>query len=190
MVTLLMAPFTPVRHRAGLAGPVRGDQRRAARLGAPGRLAARSTASLVDDELAEQMALVRRLVELGRGARAEGRVRTRQPLGRALVSAPGWAADARRAARPARRGAQRRLGGQPGRSATPTAATADELVQVVGQGELPRRSGRRFGKGTQPVAAAIAAADPVALTAALRADGAASVLVDGGGASRSARTTW
>ena len=36
------------------------------------------------------MALVRRLVELGRAARAESAVRTRQPLARALVSAAGW----------------------------------------------------------------------------------------------------
>jgi isoleucyl-tRNA synthetase len=43
-----------------------------------------------DDELGEQMALVRRLVELGRAARAESSVKTRQPLRRALVSAPGW----------------------------------------------------------------------------------------------------
>ena len=31
------------------------------------------------------MALTRRLVELGRSARAEAKVKTRQPLGRALV---------------------------------------------------------------------------------------------------------
>src|SRR5690606_6034099 len=45
---------------------------------------------LLDDTLTEQMALVRRLVELGRSARAASGVRTRQPLGRALVGAPGW----------------------------------------------------------------------------------------------------
>ena len=42
-----------------------------------------------------------------------------------------------------------------------------------------RSLGRRFGKGTQPVAAAIAAADPVALTAALRGTGSATVDVGG-----------
>ena len=40
-----------------------------------------------------------------------------------------------------------------------------------------RSLGRRFGKGTQPVAAAIAAADPVALTASLRGTGSATVVV-------------
>jgi isoleucyl-tRNA synthetase len=46
--------------------------------------------TLVDDDLSEQMRLVRRIVELGRAARAEAKVKTRQPLARALVSAPGW----------------------------------------------------------------------------------------------------
>ena len=47
-------------------------------------------AALVDPALAEQMDLVRRLVELGRAARAESKVKNRQPLARALISAPGW----------------------------------------------------------------------------------------------------
>jgi isoleucyl-tRNA synthetase len=45
---------------------------------------------LIDPALAEQVGLVRRLVELGRAARAESKVKTRQPLARALISAPGW----------------------------------------------------------------------------------------------------
>jgi isoleucyl-tRNA synthetase len=48
-------------------------------------------AALIDPALQKQVALVRRLVELGRAARAESGVRTRQPLARALISAPGWA---------------------------------------------------------------------------------------------------
>src|SRR6201999_4259463 len=47
--------------------------------------------SAVDDNLATQMSLVRRLVELGRAARADSEVKTRQPLERALVGAQGWA---------------------------------------------------------------------------------------------------
>ncbi len=41
-------------------------------------------------DLIENMGLIRRLVELGRGARAEGKVKNRQPLSRALVSAKNW----------------------------------------------------------------------------------------------------
>ena len=66
------------------------------------------------------MALVRRLVELGRSARASSGVKTRQPLGRALVGAPGWAVAARRAARPDRRRAERPGPGGPVRRSAPT----------------------------------------------------------------------
>ena len=45
----------------------------------------------INDDLRDNMALVRRVVELGRAARAASSVKTRQPLSRALVSAPGWA---------------------------------------------------------------------------------------------------
>jgi isoleucyl-tRNA synthetase len=44
-----------------------------------------------DENLSTSVALSRRLVELGRSARAESGVKIRQPLSRALVSAPGWA---------------------------------------------------------------------------------------------------
>ncbi|NED85316.1 hypothetical protein G3I76_35180, partial [Streptomyces sp. SID11233] len=42
------------------------------------------------EELSRQMALVRRLVELGRATRAESGVKTRQPLSRALIAATGF----------------------------------------------------------------------------------------------------
>ena len=47
--------------------------------------------ALIDEELSAQMALTRRLVELGRSARATATVKTRQPLARALVGASGFA---------------------------------------------------------------------------------------------------
>ena len=46
--------------------------------------------SSVDEKLSKAVALSRRLVELGRAARAESGVKIRQPLSRALVSATGW----------------------------------------------------------------------------------------------------
>ncbi len=129
--------------------------------------------ALADAELSGQVELIRRLVELGRGARAEGRVRTRQPLGRALVSAPGW--DRMPAELKAQLADELNvesvisLGGDGD-------ATADELVHVSVKANF-RSLGRRFGKGTQPVAAAITGADPVALTGALREAGTATVQV-------------
>jgi isoleucyl-tRNA synthetase len=46
--------------------------------------------SEIDEELLRQMQLVRDLVELGRSARAESKVKNRQPLERALIAATGW----------------------------------------------------------------------------------------------------
>ena len=47
--------------------------------------------SLINLELNAQVAMTRRVVELGRAARAESAIKIRQPLQRALISAPGWA---------------------------------------------------------------------------------------------------
>ena len=47
--------------------------------------------SLIDKNLSEQVSLTRRIVELGRAARAESSVKVRQPLSRALIAASGWA---------------------------------------------------------------------------------------------------
>jgi isoleucyl-tRNA synthetase len=44
----------------------------------------------INQTLSRQVALTRRIVELGRAARAESAVKIRQPLGRALIAAAGW----------------------------------------------------------------------------------------------------
>jgi isoleucyl-tRNA synthetase len=49
-----------------------------------------SDKSVIDEKLSSSVGLSRRLVELGRAARAESGVKIRQPLSRALVSASGW----------------------------------------------------------------------------------------------------
>ncbi len=126
---------------------------------------------LWDPELAGQVALVRRLVELGRSARTASKVRTRQPLGRALVGAAGWAAlpEELRAQLAEELNVQ---------SVGALADAGDELVDVVVKPNF-RSLGRRFGAGTKAVAAAVAAADPAELVRTLRADGAVPVTVDG-----------
>jgi isoleucyl-tRNA synthetase len=45
---------------------------------------------LINRTLSSQVAMTRRVVEQGRAARAESGIKIRQPLGRALISAPGW----------------------------------------------------------------------------------------------------
>ena len=86
------------------------------------------------------MALVRRLVELGRSARAAAVVRVRQPLARALVGAPGFAAlPAELRAQVADELNVREL--------DPLAAVAEDLVDYTVRPNF-RALGRRFGKGT------------------------------------------
>jgi isoleucyl-tRNA synthetase len=121
----------------------------------------------VDPALAEQVALARRLVELGRTARAESKTKTRQPLGRALVSALGW--DELPAELKQLVATELNV-----ESLEPLSG---DLVDVTVKANF-RPLGARFGKGVQAVAQAIAASDPAALAAAVRA-GTASVEVAG-----------
>ncbi|SNS11947.1 Isoleucyl-tRNA synthetase [Streptosporangium subroseum] len=122
---------------------------------------------LLDGALSEQMALVRRLVELGRSARASSGVKTRQPLGRALVGARGWAAL----------------------SSELRELIADEL-NVKGLEDLSgvesdlvsftvkpnfRALGKRFGSQTKLVAAAVTSADAGKLAHVLRSGSPVSV---------------
>ncbi len=170
LVTLLLAPFTPfVTERVWQDLFAEGGD-----VPESVHLADWPVAdeSLVDDELTAQMALVRRLVELGRGARAAGKIRTRQPLGRALVSATGW----ERMPEDLRAQLREELNVLTVTSLTEAGEQGGELVHISAKANF-RALGRRFGKGTQPVAAAISATDPVALAAALRARGTATVLV-------------
>jgi isoleucyl-tRNA synthetase len=48
--------------------------------------------SMINPELNRHVAMTRRVVELGRAARAESSIKIRQPLQRALISAHGWSA--------------------------------------------------------------------------------------------------
>ena len=167
VLTRLMAPFTPfvtdVVHES-LVSSVRPE------LPDSVHLREWPTGGPVNPELADQVALVRRLVELGRSARTASKVRTRQPLGRALVGAGGWAA------------LPEELRAQVAEELNVLSVAAletegGELVDVVVKPNF-RALGKRFGSGTKAVAAAVSAADPAALGAAVRA-GTATVTVAG-----------
>jgi isoleucyl-tRNA synthetase len=127
--------------------------------------------ALVSPELSAQMALVRRLVELGRAARAGSGVKTRQPLPRVLVSAPGSASLPDELV-------DQLLEELNVQHAGALADAGGPLVDTSAKANF-RALGARFGKGVQAVAQAIAAADAPALSASLRATGAATVTVDG-----------
>ncbi|HEY0903046.1 MAG TPA: isoleucine--tRNA ligase [Marmoricola sp.] len=125
----------------------------------------------VDDDLSASVAIARRLVELGRAARADAKVRTRQPLRRALV---GTAAYERLSAELRAEVAEElNLGG-----IEPLSAAGADLVDHSAKGNF-RALGKRFAQDTPKVAAAIAAADATALAASLAAHGTAPVTVDG-----------
>ena len=155
-LTLLMAPVTPF-----VTDYVWGVLRQA---GAPESAHLASwpafDASVIDPVLSAQMALTRRLVELGRSARAGASVRTRQPLRRALIGAAGFSQ-------------------LPGELQAQIAAELNVSELEVLGGELVdysvkpnfRALGRRFGAQTPAVAAAIAAAPAAGLARAVLAGG-------------------
>ncbi len=170
VVTLLMAPLTPF-----ITERVWQDLFRAADPHGPEsvHLAAwpEADADLVDAGLADRMALTRRLVELGRAARADAKVRTRQPLRRALVGTAAWA----RLTEELRREVADELNVG---DVEPLSAAGADLVEHTAKGSF-RSLGRRFARRTPAVAAAIADADAAALAAALEAHGRAVVHVEG-----------
>jgi isoleucyl-tRNA synthetase len=167
VLTRLMAPITPFLADhvwSVLRGP---DDPESVHLASwPG-----ADEGLIDSRLSVQMAQTRRLVELGRSARAAASVPVRQPLPRAVVSAAGFADLAPEL----RAEVAQELNV---RALEPMAAVGEDLVDHVVKPNF-RTLGRRFGKGTKAVAAAITAADPAVLAAELRSAGKVSVEVDG-----------
>ncbi len=168
-VTRLMAPLAPFiteRVWQDLVVPVTPDAPESV------HLATWPEAGLAayDPALSQQMVLVRRLVELGRATRAESGVKTRQPLSRALVAAAGFdTLDADLRAQVAEE-----------LNVSSLAALSDvggSLVDTTAKANF-RALGKRFGKGVQDVARAIAAADAAALSRGLR-EGTATVEVNG-----------
>ena len=114
----------------------------------------------IDQALSDSVQLSRRLVELGRAARAESKIKIRQPLGRALVAANGWASM----------------------DAEIRSHVADELnvlslddISIAGADLVSvsikanfKSIGARYGGDVQPIAQAIAAADATALVHTVR----------------------
>ncbi|MEY4348013.1 MAG: hypothetical protein RIS43_432, partial [Actinomycetota bacterium] len=107
--------------------------------------------SIINEKLSSHMDLVRRLVELGRGARAEAKVKTRQPLGRALIGAAEWS----ELSPELQSQVAEELNVQ---SLESLATVGGDLVDVSIKANF-RALGKRYGQQTQVVASAVAAAD-------------------------------
>ena len=168
-VTLLLAPIVPfITEKVWQDLVVAVDPAAAPSVHLAGYPVADET--LIDAGLGAQVELTRRLVELGRTARAESGVKIRQPLSRSLASAPGFATlDPELIAEVA---AELNVA-----AVLPVSESEESLVDTTAKANF-RTLGKRFGKQVQAVAKAIAAADAAALKRDLAA-GTAAVVVDG-----------
>jgi len=126
-----------------------------------------SQSALIDLDLNSQVAMTRRVVELGRAARAESGIKIRQPLQRALISAQGWSelpADMKE-----------QISDELNVLDLEDIADADgDLVDISVKANF-KSLGAKYGKAVQDVAKLIAATDATALVKQLRSTGAAKV---------------
>ncbi len=127
------------------------------------------SASEIDDTLTAQVELTRRIVELGRAARANSGVKTRQPLQRALVAASGWASLPE--------GLQAQIREEVNVLQLDSLAQTQELVEVTVKANF-KNLGARFGKQTPEVAKAITESDASLLVSNLKT-GSTEVIVAG-----------
>ena len=111
--------------------------------------------------------MTRRIVELGRATRAESGIKIRQPLGRALIAASGWATlpEAMR----------EQIADELNVQTLQDIATADgDLVDISVKANF-KSLGAKFGGAVQEIARAIAAADATSLVKTLRSTGTTTV---------------
>ncbi|MGO4956821.1 isoleucine--tRNA ligase [Luteococcus sp. Sow4_B9] len=127
--------------------------------------------SVIDEQLDKAMDMTKRLVELGRSARAEAKVKTRQPLARMLV--PSYAHAQLDDSLVAEIAAELNI------NSIESFSSAGDVVDYSAKGNF-RALGKRFAKQTPLVAKAIAEADAAKLAADLTANGTATVDFDGG----------
>jgi isoleucyl-tRNA synthetase len=115
----------------------------------------------INTELNAQVAMTRRVVELGRAARAESAIKIRQPLQRALISAPGWVklpSDMRE-----------QIADELNVIDLADIADADgDLVNISVKANF-KSLGAKYGKDVQEISKAIAALDATTLVKTLRA---------------------
>jgi isoleucyl-tRNA synthetase len=117
-------------------------------------------ASLINRTLSAQVAMTRRVVEQGRAARAESGIKIRQPLGRALISAPGWDQLPSEM--------KEQIADELNVISLADIADADgDLVHISVKANF-KSLGAKYGADVQAVAKLIAAADATALVKTLR----------------------
>ncbi len=123
------------------------------------------SAALIDTQLNSQVAMTRRVVELGRAARSESAIKIRQPLQRALISAQGWSSLPQ--------DMKEQISDELNVIELEDIAHADgDLVDISVKANF-KSLGAKYGKAVQDVAKLIAATDATTLVKGLRSTGAA-----------------
>ena len=114
--------------------------------------------SVIDHQLSKDVSQVRRLVELGRAARAESNTKVRQPLQRALISSPGW------------QSLSDELRSQIAEELNVIELQDISTIDVVDFSVKPnfKSLGSKFGKETSLIAEGISKCDPTEIVSKLR----------------------
>ena len=126
-----------------------------------------SELTAIDEKLSKSVRLSRRLVELGRAARAESKVKIRQPLARALVAANGW--DEMNEEIRSHISDELNVN-----NLSEIASAGADLVSISVKANF-RTIGAKFGGDVQEIAKAIVAEDHGALVKKLRTSGSAEI---------------
>ena len=121
-----------------------------------------SNSAAIDEKLSNSVRLSRRLVELGRSARADSKVKIRQPLARALVAANGWTEMDLEI----RSHISDELNVQ---SLEDISSAGADLVSISVKANF-RSIGAKYGADVQEIAQAIIEQDHTALVAKIRAE--------------------
>ena len=119
--------------------------------------------SAIDVNLGSQVALTRRIVELGRATRAESGIKIRQPLGRALIAASGWSTLPEQM--------REQIADELNVQTLEDIASADgDLVDISVKANF-KSLGAKFGGAVQEISKAIASTDATTLVKTLRSMG-------------------
>jgi isoleucyl-tRNA synthetase len=116
----------------------------------------------VDMKLSSDVALARRLVELGRAARAQSQIKIRQPLSRALIAASGWKKLASEL--------KEQIADELNVEQLDDLSSAPDLVDISIKANF-RSLGNKYGGAVQEIAKALTAQDAGQLVAKVRSEG-------------------
>lgn len=123
--------------------------------------------SMINAQLSKDVALTRRLVELGRAARAQSQVKIRQPLSRALIAASGW----KNLSQELRDQISDELNVE---NLADLTSAGSGLVDISIKANF-RTLGAKYGGDVQAIAKALASANPEELVSTIRAQGATEI---------------